>query len=84
MTSQWRIQAARFIDESAHITSVWKIRLARIFAAGAFASGVIGLGVGVIGREWRLGVTGWFTGGTLLALALLVDAYIETRSHQSQ
>ena len=87
MTSQWRIRTARFIDESAHITSVGKIRLVRVLATGAFASGVIGLVVGLIEREWRLGVTGWFSGGTLLALlalALLVDAYVETRSHQSQ
>lgn len=87
MTSQWRIRTARFIDESAHITSVGKIRLARLFTASAFACGVIGLVVGVVEREWRLGVTGWFSGGTLLALlalALLVDGYVETRSQRSQ
>ena len=69
------------------MTNQWKIRIARLFVVVAFASGVIGLVVGVIEREWRLGVTGWFSGGTLLALlavALLADAYMETRSRQSQ
>ncbi len=87
MTSQWRTRTARFIDDSANITSVGKIRLARLLAVGAFASGVVGLVVGVIEREWRLGVTGWFSGGTLLALlaiALLADAYVETRNQRSQ
>ena len=39
---------------------------------GAVATGVVGRVVGIVEREWRLGVTGWFTGGTLLALLSLV------------
>ncbi len=38
--------------------------------------------VGLIEREWRLSVTGWFTGGILLAvltLILLADEYLEAR-----
>ena len=49
-----------------------RIQLARLFMLGAFATGIIGLVVGIVEREWRLGVTGWFTGGTLLALLSLV------------
>ncbi|MBI4199207.1 MAG: hypothetical protein HY535_01865 [Chloroflexi bacterium] len=63
-----------------------RVRIARLFGAVAILCGVIGLFVGLIEREWRLGVTGWFTGGTLLAvlaLLLLADTYVEMRRHQS-
>ena len=69
------------------MSSQMKIRVARLFGVSAFACGAIGLIVGLIARTWRLGVTGWFTGGTLLALlavALLADAYVETRNRQTQ
>ena len=60
----------------------WKVRIARIFGAGAFLCGVIGLVAGLAEREWRLAVTGWFTGGTLLAVLaglLLIEAYMDMR-----
>ncbi len=60
--------------------------VARLFTLGAFACGVIGLIVGIIEREWRLSVTGWFTGGILLAvlaLTLLADEYAEARRKAS-
>jgi|TARA_B100000809_G_scaffold266532_1_gene329701 hypothetical protein len=48
----------------------------------AFACGIIGLVIGIVDRTWKLGVTGWFTGGTLLALLTLVvlaDEYFSRR-----
>ncbi len=62
--------------------NTWRLMLARLFMLGALAAGVIGVVVGVIESEWRLGVTGWFTGGTLLAVLALValaDEYFELR-----
>jgi len=38
--------------------------------------------IGVVERTWKLGITGWFTGGSLLALlgiALLLDEYFDLR-----
>ena len=49
-----------------------RILLARVLAITASACGAIGLIAGLIGRGWKLGVTGWFTGGTLLAVLALV------------
>ena len=52
----------------------------------AIACGVVGLVVGVIDREWKLAVTGWFTGGTLVAvlsLVVLADEYFVSRGQQS-
>ena len=52
----------------------------------AIACGVVGLVVGVIDREWKLAVTGWFTGGTLVAvlsLVVLADEYFVSRGRQS-
>ena len=63
-----------------------RIMLARLFILGALGTGIIGLAVGLIEKEWRLGVTGWFTGGTLLAilaLAILADEYCARRSSNS-
>ena len=63
----------------------WKIRVARLFGVGAFLCGLVGLVAGLVEREWRLGVTGWFMGGTLLtvlAVLLLTDAYTEIRRRQ--
>jgi hypothetical protein len=55
-----------------------RILLARLFMLGALAAGVIGLVIGIADRAWKLGVTGWFMGGTLLAvlsLVVLADEY---------
>ncbi len=62
-----------------------KMRIARFFGGCAFLCGVIGLVAGLLGRRWRLSPTGWFTGGTLLAVLaclLLVYVYVEIRSRQ--
>ncbi len=55
---------------------------ARLLAIAACLCAVIGLIVGLIDREWKLGVTGWFTGGILLAVLTLVvfaDQYFASR-----
>ena len=60
----------------------WKTRVARLFGVGAFICGLTGIIAGLVEREWRLAVTGWFTGGILLAVLavlLLADAYTEIR-----
>lgn len=60
-----------------------KRNLARLFMLVAIVCGVIGLAAGVAEKEWLLTVTGWFTGGTLLAvlsLVTIVDEYVTTRS----
>ena len=52
--------------------------LARLMIVGGFACGFVGLTVAVIDRSWKLGVVGWFAGGTLLAalaIAILIDSY---------
>ena len=59
-----------------------RILLARLFMLGALACGVVGLVAGLTDHSWQLGVTGWFTGGTLLAVLSLVvlgDEYLATR-----
>jgi len=59
-----------------------RILLARLFALSAFVCGFIGLVAAVAEREWRLMGSGWFGGGTLLAvlaLVILVDKYVATR-----
>ena len=59
-----------------------RIILARSGMLAAIVCGVIGLIIGIVDREWKLGVTGWFTGGTLLALLSLVflaDEYFRLR-----
>ena len=64
------------------ISNEWKMRLARLFGVGAFLCGLIGFIAGMVETEWRMTVTGWFTGGTLLAVLAvlpLVDAYTEIR-----
>ena len=60
-----------------------KTLLARLFMLASIACGVIGLAAGIAEKEWLLTVTGWFTGGTLLAvlsLVTIVDEYVATRS----
>ena len=59
-----------------------RIILARLMMLAAFACGIVGLVIGIVDRTWKLGVTGWFTGGTLLALLTLVvlaDEYFARR-----
>jgi peptidoglycan biosynthesis protein MviN/MurJ (putative lipid II flippase) len=63
----------------------WRTSFARLMLTGALACGLVGLVIGVVDRTWKLGVTGWFTGGTLLALiaiGLLVDETMRRRSSQ--
>ena len=60
-----------------------RIMLARLFMLGAIACGIIGVIVGFADETWKLGVTGWFTGGSLLAilaLVVLADEYFASRS----
>ena len=55
------------------------VMLARVFGVVAFICGIVGLLVGLIDKEWKLTVTGWFAGGTLLtalAVLMLLDVYI--------
>ena len=55
-----------------------RILLARLAMLLAVLCGVIGLVVGILGANWKLEVTGWFTGGSLLAilaLVILADEY---------
>ena len=62
-----------------------RIALARLFMLGGLASGVIGLAAGLIDKTWKLGPTGWFTGGILLAVLALValaDEYFVRKQSQ--
>ncbi len=59
-----------------------RIMLARLIMLAAIACGVIGLVAGLSEKMWRLGPTGWFTGGTLLAvlsLVVLADEYFQSK-----
>ena len=49
-----------------------RIWLGRIGAAGALACGIIGLIVGFDGSTWKLGASGWFTGGSVAALVAII------------
>ena len=63
----------------------WRTWLARLFGLACVALGIIGLIVGFSDVTWKLGIVGWFTGGTLLgvvALILLMDEYFELRRRQ--
>ena len=54
-----------------------RVLLARLGATLGSLCGVIGFFGGLADLPWRLGVTGWFSGGILLALVslvILVDA----------
>ena len=59
-----------------------RIMLSRLVMLLAVACGVIGLIAGFSDKEWKLGVTGWFEGGVLLAVlsvVVLADEYFERR-----
>ena len=49
-----------------------KVMLARLAAAIGALCGVIGFVGGLAELPWRLGVSGWFSGGLLMALVSLV------------
>lgn len=46
--------------------------IVRIVGALALACGIIGLLAGLTDHAWKLGPTGWFAGGGLLALLALI------------
>ena len=54
------------------MSAPWKVWLARLGALGALFCGVVGLLVGFDGDTWKLGVSGWFTGGSLAALISII------------
>ena len=59
-----------------------RIALARLLMLGGLTCGVIGLVAGLIDKMWKLEPTGWFTGGTLLAvlsLVVLADQYFASK-----
>ena len=63
----------------------WRTSLGRLFGLAALGCGIVGLVIGIVDRTWKLGVTGWFTGGTLLALLaviLALDEYTAFRRRQ--
>ena len=63
------------------LSTIWTW-LARLLVLIAISCGVVGLIAGLIDREWKLGATGWFTGGTLLAvvaLVILADQFVASR-----
>lgn len=65
---------------------IWRTWLARLLGLACIALGIIGLFVGFSDKVWKLGPTGWFTGGTLLgvvAIILILDEYTEFRRRQS-
>lgn len=63
-----------------------KTTIARLGATLGALCGVIGFFGGLAELPWRLGVTGWFSGGLLLALVslvVLVDAALPRAEQQS-
>ena len=59
-----------------------KILLARLLMLLAVVCGIIGLVIGIDDRQWKLGVGGWFDGGSLLAIlsiVILADEYFASR-----
>ena len=65
----------------------WRIYFAWLLGLSAIACGLVGLVIGVVDREWRLGVTGWFTAGTLvavLAVVVFADEYFASRRRQRE
>ena len=75
---EYTIIAYRGVDDM----EIWRTWLARLFGLACVALGIVGLIVGFTDVTWKLGVVGWFTGGTLLgvvAIVLLLDEYAEFR-----
>ena len=65
--------------------AIWRTWLARLSGLACIALGIIGLIAAFTDKVWKLGVVGWFTGGTLLgvvAVILLLDEYTEFRRRQ--
>ncbi len=65
----------------------WRIPLARLLMLFAVVCGIIGLVIGIDDRQWRLGVTGWFTGGSLLAIlsiVVLADQYVASKAGKKE
>ena len=63
-----------------------QLAVARLMILGALVCGIIGLIIGAVDRVWKLGVTGWFTGGTLLAViavAVLIEEYTSRKGNSS-
>ena len=50
----------------------WRTWIARLFMLACLALGIIGLIAGFTDKEWKLGVVGWFTGGTLLGVVAVI------------
>ena len=64
---------------------MWRIWLARLLGLGCVTLGIIGLIAASLDRALKLGVVGWFIGGSLLgvvALILMMDEYFELRRRQ--
>lgn len=60
-----------------------KVMMSRLLMLIAIALGVIGFVVGFAEKTWKLGSTGWLTGGVLVAvlsIVVLADYYIESRN----
>ena len=67
------------------ITAKRQTALARLLMVGGLVTGLIGLIAGLTDQTWRLGTFTWFTGGILLAIlavAVLVDAYVQLRQKE--
>ena len=65
----------------------WRIHLARLLMLLAVVCGLIGLVIGIDERQWKLGVIGWLTGGTLLAvlsIVVLADQYFASRGSKEE
>ena len=65
--------------------NLWRTMLAHLIGLAALTCGIIGLIAGLVNREWILGSTGWFTGGSLvalLAIKLVLDEYTKSRRRQ--
>ena len=50
----------------------WRMMTARLFMTACLALGIIGLIAGFNDKVWKLGVVGWFTGGTLLGIVAII------------
>ena len=60
----------------------WRLIVAKLLMTTALACGIVGLLIGIDERTWKLGITGWFTGGILLAvlaITVLIDEYFEAK-----